>query len=105
MTLLHSHSFCRAPTREPRFDHVAALWPHMVRRLKRVARAARRGAGALLRASHLAIIAGKLRHERMMHDDVAEPKASQPSDDHRHQPNCTANVPQRPLILDDKWDF
>jgi len=109
MTLLHSqHDFCRVASRGSRFSLVAAAWPPIARRLKRLARAAARSAGALFRNAHLAIITAKLRRlgqERMMHHDVHDPSVSQQSDDHGHPPTCAANLPQRPLILDDKWDF
>jgi hypothetical protein len=82
MTLFHSHEGRLRGSRSPA---ASPSQPRSARRLRVLVRLAIRHTGAFLKIIHEAIVTAKTRRvqrELMLH-----------------------KIPQRPLILDDKWDF
>jgi hypothetical protein len=65
--------------------------------------------GAALKTMHQAVVAAKMRRverELMFHDGAYDRWLSEPDAQPSHASGKDAvNVPQRPLILGDKWDF
>jgi hypothetical protein len=108
MTLFYSH--------EDRFaDLTGAIHSRMVppsrqihvRRLRRLARHAVSRIGAVLGMLHQAIVTAKTRrlaHELMFRPDAYD-EWFRGSDREPDLGKDAAKLPQRPLILGDKWDF
>ena len=87
MTLFHLHDDFAAPAGESRFT-LARAWAWFT---------------AVLKTIHEAIVAAKtrrLQRELMFHADLGEASRGEPFGE-----QDIRKIPQRPMILGDKWDF
>jgi hypothetical protein len=105
MTLFYSHEDRFADlTGESRSRIAFPSRQTHARRLRRLARHAASRVGAALGMLHQAIVTAKTRRlarEMMFRPDAYDEWSKEPE----REPQDASKLPQRPLILGDKWDF
>jgi hypothetical protein len=110
MTLFYSEEdqfYDLTGTRRP--AHSSSSQVTFARSLRRHIRRAIGRTGAALKIMHQAVVAAKMRRverELMFHNGAYDRWFGEPDTQPSHASGKdAANVPQRPLILGDKWDF
>jgi hypothetical protein len=109
MTLFYSHEDRFADLNGAIRSRIALPSRQMqVRRLRRLVRHAAGHIGAALEVLHQAIVTAKTRRlarELMFRPEAYDEWSREPDKQPGGAPTDATKLPQRPLILGDKWDF
>jgi hypothetical protein len=109
MTVFYSHHDRLGHLAGGNRRSIASSWQAFTKRLGALARRASGRTAAAFKIVHQAIVTAKTRRlarELMLHADSRDDRSLEPRvHESRDADTDVATLPQRPLILGDKWDF